>query len=141
MSAHHRRALIAAWLLLATQIVHGFIPAKTHHHSAVGPVVGLVFLAANVAAIVALHRRRAVGATLLRATSAAVIGGFVLYHALPWRTSFTRPYIGEPVGVPAWFGVGIVLAWATFAFVASRRSRRCAGEGFDPVFMCVADSC
>ena len=53
----HRRALGAAWVLLATQVVHGFIPSETHTHSVVGPVVGLVFLIATIA-IVGLARGR-----------------------------------------------------------------------------------
>ena len=111
----HPRALAAAWVLLATQVVHGFIPSKTHTHSVVGPVVGLVFLVATIGAIVGLSRGRSFAPRLLRVTGAAVAVGFVLYHVLPWKTPMTRPYIGEPVGVPAWFGVAIAVAAGIYA--------------------------
>ena len=111
----HRRALGAAWVLLATQVVHGFIPSETHTHSVVGPVVGLVFLIATIVAIVGLARGRSFATRLLRMTGAAIAVGFVLYHVLPWKTPMTRPYIGEPVGVPAWIGVAVAVAAGIYA--------------------------
>ena len=119
-----RTAQTAAWSLLAAQVVHGFIPSKTSTHSVVGPIVGLVFLVATIVAIVGLHRRREFAVGLLRWTGGAVAIGFVLYHALPWKTPMTRPYIGESVGAPAWIGVAIAVAAGAWAVaICSGRSR------------------
>ena len=120
MNETPRNARAAAWTLLAAQVTHGFIPAKTHTHSVVGPIVGLAFLVATIVAIVGIYRRSAFAMGLLRRTGLAVAFGFVLYHALPWKTPMTRPYIGEPVGAPAWLGVAIAVSAGVWAATAAR---------------------
>ena len=101
MTAGRERA--AAWALIAAQIVHGIVPAPTSEHSAVGPIAGVLLLALSLAAVIGLVRGKHSAHALLGWTGFSVAVGFVLYHALPWHTPFTRPYVGEAVGVA---GVG-----------------------------------
>ena len=115
-----RSVIASGWALLATQLVHGFVPAETHTHSVVGPVVGLAFLVATIVAIVGLYRGDVRAAGLLRSTGIAVACGFVLYHVLPWKTPMTRPYIGERVGVPAWISVAFAVAAGIWAVTAAK---------------------
>lgn len=117
------RAELAAWVLVGTQVVHGFIPAETESEGYAGALGGLVLLVASLAAVYGLRTAKAWAPTVLMATGAGVAVGFVAYHATPVRSAVTNPYIGEPVGVPAWIGVAIAVASGAWAFVEGRRAR------------------
>lgn len=124
-----RRARIAAWLLIVAQVAHAITPSDTGEHSIVGPITGVVLLGLSVAALVGLKRGRQNADVLLGWTGFAVALGFVLYHASPWHSPFTRPYLDEPVGGPAWISVAFAIAagvWA--AFVGLSRARAHASE-------------
>jgi hypothetical protein len=45
----------------------------------------------------------------------------VLYHALPFRSPVTNPYLGEPVGPAAWISVALAVAAAGWAAVEGLR--------------------
>ena len=132
----HRRLQAAAWALLVLQVVHGLTPADTEAEGYVGAVGGLLLLVATMAAIVGIRSRRPWGAPLAGWTGLVVAVGFVLYHAMPFSSPVTNPYLGEPVGAPAWISVALCVAagaWAAYeGFTASRaadpagRDRRAA---------------
>ncbi len=108
MGNARNRMLGPAVVLLVTQVVHGAVPVdedKVESESAVGFYVGLLLLALTVAAIVGIVQRRPYGRPLAAWTGVAVAGGFVAYHAVPWTSVISNPYVGQPVGAPAWLSV------------------------------------
>ena len=117
---------LSAWLLVATQLVHGATPAHTGVHSVVGPVVGLVLLGASIVAIVGFRKGRPWARPLVGWTGVVLVVGFVLYHALPITSAATNPYFGKPVPVTAWVSVGSTIAAGAAAAALSfaDRSRR-----------------
>jgi hypothetical protein len=118
------RLLWATVALFVTQVVHGAVPVdedKTESESVLGLYVGLLFLVLTMAAVVGLVQRSSWGRPLAAWTGLAVAVGFVAYHAVPWSSPLTNPYLGEPVGVPAWLSV--IAAVAAGAW--------CAYEGRD----------
>jgi hypothetical protein len=122
-----RRARIAAWALVVAQVQHGIVPSETSEHSIVGPIAGVLLLGWSVAAVVGLQRSRPSAYKILGWTGFSVALGFVLYHASPWHSAFTRPYFGESVGVPAWISVGIAIAagiWAAIVGLGGARNDR-----------------
>lgn len=117
-----------AALLLVAQVVHGAVPVdedKVESESVLGLYVGLLFLVLTVAAVVGLVQRRPYGRPLAAWTGLAVAVGFVAYHAVPWSSAVTNPYLGEPVGVPAWLSViAAVAAGAWCAYEGRDELRR-----------------
>lgn len=116
-----------AVLLLFTQVVHGAVPvdeAKVESESAVGFYVGLVLLALTAAAIVGIVQRRPYGRPLAAWTGVAVAAGFVAYHAVPWTSAVTNPYLGQPVGVPAWLSVIAAVAAGAWCGLEGRNELR-----------------
>lgn len=110
--------------LVVTQVIHGAVPVDKDHTDSEGPlglIVGGIFLLLSVAAVVGLVQRRPYGRPLAAGTGLAVAVGFVAYHATPWANWFTNPYLGKPVGAPAWISVGLAVAAALW----------CAYEGRD----------
>ena len=106
--------------LLVAQVVHGAVPVdedKVESESVLGFYVGIAFLLLTAAALVGLVQRRGHGPRLAAGTGLAVAVGFVSYHAVPWSSPVTNPYLGEPVGAPAWLSViaavaaGVWCAW------------------------------
>jgi hypothetical protein len=125
--ARDRRLEVAAWALLITQIVHGFTPAHTHAESLFGPIVGLALVAATVAAIVGIRRGHPWSRMLTGATGLVVAVGFVLYHAVPFESPVTHPYMGKPVGAPAWISVVLTVGagcWAGYQGLGRARHER-----------------
>lgn len=121
------RLLLASVALLVTQIVHGAVPVdanKPESDSVVGFYVGLLFLALTAAAIVGLLLRAKWAPPVAAWTGLAVAVGFVSYHAVPWSSAVSNPYLGQPVGAPAWLSV--IAAVAAGAW--------CAYEGRDVIF-------
>jgi len=118
--------------LTVSQVVHAAVPVdenKAESESLVGPVVGLVLLGLSVAAVVGLVQRRPYGRPLAAWTGLVVAVGFVAYHAVPWTSVATNPYLGEPVGAPAWLSVAATVAaglWCAYegrTDLAGRRRR------------------
>jgi len=102
-----------AVLLLVTQVVHGAVPVdenKVESESALGFYGGILLLVLTVAAIVGIAQRRPYGRPLAAWTGLVVAAGFVAYHAVPWTSAVTNPYLGEPVGAPAWLSVAAAVA-------------------------------
>ena len=99
--------------LLVTQVVHGAVPVdeeKPESESVLGFYVGILFLLLTVAALVGLVQRRGYAPRLSAVTGLAVAVGFVGYHAVPWSSAVSNPYLGEPVGAPAWLSVAAAVA-------------------------------
>ena len=99
--------------LFVAQVVHGVVPvdeSKPESESVVGFYVGIIFLLLTAVALVALVGRRSFGRPLAAWTGLAVAVGFVAYHAVPWTSALTNPYLGEPVGAPAWLSVAAAVA-------------------------------
>lgn len=94
--------------LLVAQLVHGAVPVdenKVESESALGFYGGILLLVLTVAAVVGIVQRRPYGRPLAAWTGLVVAAGFVAYHAVPWTSPVTNPYLGEPVGAPAWLSV------------------------------------
>jgi hypothetical protein len=106
--------------LLVTQVVHAAVPVdenKVESESVLGFYVGIVLLLLTVTALVGLVQRKDYAPRLAAWTGLAVAVGFVSYHAVPWSSAVTNPYLGEPVGAPAWLSViGAVAAGAWCAW-------------------------
>lgn len=112
--------------LLVTQVVHGAVPVdedKPESESVLGLYVGLLFLILTLTALFGLLQRTGWGRPLAAWTGLAVAVGFVAYHAVPWASPLTNPYLGEPVGAPAWLSVAAAVAAGLW----------CAYEGRDAV--------
>lgn len=115
--------------LLVTQVVHGAVPVdenKAESESALGFYGGILLLVLTVAAIVGLAQRRPYGRPLAAWTGLVVAAGFVAYHAVPWTSPVTNPYLGEPVGAPAWLSVAAAVgagAWCAYEGRAELRRR------------------
>ena len=121
----------AAWALLVLQVVHGLTPADTEAEGYVGAVGGLLLLVATMAAIYGIRSGRPWAPALTGWTGAVVAAGFVLYHALPFHSAVTNPYLGEPVGAPAWISVAACVAagaWAASEARATTGSRLLTGS-------------
>ena len=115
--------VLPAAVLLVTQVVHGAVPVEEDNPegSALGFYVGILLLVLTVAAVVGLVQRRPYGRPLATWTGLAVAIGFVAYHAVPWTSPLTNPYLGQPVGVPAWLSViAAVTAGAWCAWTGRR---------------------
>lgn len=113
MGTGRNRMLWPAVALLVTQVVHGAVPVdenKPESESVLGFYVGIIFLLLTLVALVGLVRREAYGSTFAAWTGLAVAVGFVSYHAVPWTSALTNPYLGEPVGAPAWLSVAAAVA-------------------------------
>ena len=98
-----RRLLRAAVALVAIQVIHAAIPAKTSSEGSVGLVLGAIALAASVAAFFGLRSARTWARPLLGLTGASVAVGFLLYHSLPIHSALTNPYVGVTgIGALQW---------------------------------------
>jgi hypothetical protein len=120
------RIVPATAALIAIQVIHGAIPAKTDAEGYTGLVLGLVALIASIVALVGLVRGRSWARPLSGLTGVSVAVGFVLYHALPIHSLFTNPYFGtDNIGLLQWapviaaIGIGLWCGWE--AFMADRR--------------------
>jgi hypothetical protein len=97
-----QRLLVPAAVLVAVQVVHAVLPGPVEGGSVVGPVGGMVLLAAWVGA----WQGRPWARALLQWTGVLVAVGFLLYHALPVRSPLTLPYWGRrDVGWRQWLPV------------------------------------
>jgi hypothetical protein len=117
---------------VAVQVIHAFVPAQTAAEGDLGSILGILALAASIAALVGVIQGREWGRRLLGLTGGAVAIGFLLYHALPIRSSLTNPYFGEPeVGLAQWapvIGAIVIGAWCVVAARARPQPRRSPGQ-------------
>lgn len=106
--------------LVAAQVVHVVVPVdadKPESDSPLGLIVGALFLVLSVAALIGILQRRPYGPPLGAGTGLAVALGFIAYHSVPWTSAVTNPYLGHPVGAPAWISVGLAVGagfWAAY---------------------------
>jgi hypothetical protein len=112
--------------LIAIQVIHAAIPAKTDAEGYTGLILGIVALIASIVALVGLRQGRSWARSLSGLTGVSVAVGFVLYHALPIHSYFTNPYFGtDNIGILQWtpvvFAVAIGLWCGWEAFVAPTR--------------------
>jgi len=117
------RLELSAWALAVFQVVHGFTPADTEAEGYVGLVGGLALLVASLAAVYGVRTGKPWAPALTGWTGLTVAVGFVLYHAVPFHSAVTNPYLGEPVGAPAWISVALAVAagaWAAFEGLGRR---------------------
>ncbi len=118
--------------LVVAQVVHAAVPVdpdKAESESWVGFYGGVLLLLLSVAAVVGLVQGRPYGRPLATWTGLVVAVGFVAYHASPWHSPATNPYLGEPVGVPAWLSVATAVgagAWCAYEGRAELRRRTAA---------------
>jgi hypothetical protein len=116
--------------LVVTQVVHGAVPVDENHAESegfTGLIVGGILLLLSVVAVVQIAQRRPSGRPLAAWTGLAVAVGFVAYHAVPWTSVLTNPYLGEPTGAPAWATVFLSVAAGLWCAVEGRdavRARR-----------------
>jgi hypothetical protein len=104
--------------LVAVQVIHGAIPAKTKSEGYVGLVLGAIALVASIAAVYGVRNDRPWGRRLLGLTGASVAVGFLLYHTLPIHSAVTNPYVGErTIGALQWapvIGAIVIGVWAAW---------------------------
>jgi hypothetical protein len=126
MPTRGRERRVAGIALVGVQVIHAAVPAETDAEGYLGAILGVLALLASIAALVGVVRDREWGRKLLGVTGAAVAVGFLLYHALPIRSGFTNPYIGEPaIGVLQWTPVIGAIVIGVWCIVAARpRSQR-----------------
>ena len=118
--------------LVVTQVIHGATPVDKDHVDSEGPlglIVGGLLLALSVAAVVGLVQRRDYGRPLAAWTGLAVAAGFVAYHASPWANWFTNPYLGKPVGAPAWISVALAIGAGIWCAYEGREVLRARVSG------------
>lgn len=116
-----RTIAIVGWVLVATQVVHGVVPAETDAEGVVGFYTGIVLLLGSLVGASAALLGRPWSIPLLGWTGLVVAVGFVLYHVVPVSSPATNPYIGEGVGVAPWLSVvACVAAGAWCAALAFR---------------------
>ena len=112
------RLFLACLALTAAQVFHGAAPgAETEGGSAVGFYGGILLLLAALVATVGAAFKARFAARLAVITGSIVAVGFVLYHALPFKSPLTNPYWGESVSAIAWSSVFVSIAagaWAAY---------------------------
>lgn len=99
--------------LLVAQVVHAVVPVDPdmeQSESVLGFYLGIVLLLLTTAAVVGIAQHRTYGPRLAAWTGLAVAVGFVAYHAVPWSGPISNPYVGQPVGAPAWLSVAAAVA-------------------------------
>jgi hypothetical protein len=109
--------------LVAAQVVHGAVPVDEDHVDSEGPlglIGGALLLALAVAALVGILQDRPYGRPLAARTGLAVAAGFVVYHAVPWTSWLTNPYLGKPVGVPGWISVALAIGAGVWCAAVGR---------------------
>jgi len=120
------RIVPATAALIAIQVIHAAIPAKTDAEGYTGLVLGIIALIASITALVGLRQEKPWARPLSGLTGLSIAVGFVLYHALPIHSYFTNPYFGtDNIGILQWtpvvFAIAIGLWCGWEAFVAPNR--------------------
>ena len=109
-----------AGALVVTQVLHVLAPIdadKPESESWLGLPVGGLLLLMSTVALVGIVQDRSYGRPIAAWSGLAVALGFIAYHAVPWSSAISNPYLGEPVGPWAWgsvilaVGAGFWCAW------------------------------
>ncbi len=114
--------------LVATQVIHVLAPVdedKPESESWLGLPVGGILLLLSVIALVGILQHKSYGRPIAAWSGLAVGFGFIAYHAVPWSSVISNPYLGEPVGPAAWASVLLAIAaafWAAYEGRAEIRS-------------------
>ncbi len=127
MAEARDKMLWPAAALVAAQVIHAAVPVDENHpesESWVGLIGGLLLLALAVAAVVGILQHRPYGRPLAARTGLVVAVGFVAYHASPWTSAVTNPYLGKPVGAPAWISVALAIGAGLWAAYEGRKELR-----------------
>ncbi len=98
--------------LVVTQVLHVLAPIdsdKPESESWLGLPVGGLLLLLSVIGLVGIVQGRSYGRPLAAGAGLAVALGFIAYHAVPWSSVISNPYLGEPVGAPAWISVALAV--------------------------------
>jgi hypothetical protein len=132
VATHLPRLTAATAALVVVQVVHGVAPSDGDDGSALGAVGGLALLAASAVALVGLLRGRPWGRTLAGWTGAGVAVGFLLYHALPFKSPLTNPYWGPDVSVSLAQWLSVLAAMAVGAWCAWKTRGSLAVSGDAP---------
>jgi hypothetical protein len=112
MAEQRDKMLWPAAALVVTQVVHGATPVDENHpesESLVGLIGGALLLLLAVVAVVGVVQRKSYGRPVAAWTGLVVALGFIAYHASPWTSPATNPYLGKPVGAPAWISVALAV--------------------------------
>ncbi len=99
--------------LVVTQVLHVLAPVdsdKPESESWLGLPVGGLLLLLSVIGLVGITQGRSYGRPLAAGAGLAVGLGFIAYHAVPWSSVISNPYLGEPVGPWAWISVALAVA-------------------------------
>ena len=129
MATKRDAMLWPAVALVVTQVIHGAVPVDENHpenEGYTGLIVGGILLLLSVVAVVQLTQQRGSGRAIAAWTGLAVAVGFVAYHAVPWTSVLSNPYLGQPVGAPAWItvvlsvGAGLWCAWEGRALIGTK---------------------
>jgi hypothetical protein len=135
MATKRDTMLWPAVALVVTQVVHGAVPVDENHpenEGYTGLIVGGILLLLSVVAVVGILQHRSYGRPIAAWTGLAVAVGFVAYHAVPWTSVLSNPYLGQPVGAPAWItvflsvGAGIWCAVEGREVLAAKLARKTA---------------
>jgi hypothetical protein len=98
--------------LVVTQVLHVLAPIdsdKPESESWLGLPVGGLLLLLSVVGLVGIVQDRPYGRPLAAGAGLAVALGFIAYHAVPWSSVISNPYLGEPVGPAAWTSVALAV--------------------------------
>ena len=101
-----------ATALVVTQVLHVLAPIdsdKPESESWLGLPVGALLLLLSVIGLVGIVQGRSYGRPLAAGAGLAVGLGFIAYHAVPWSSVISNPYLGEPVGPWAWISVALAV--------------------------------
>ena len=115
--------------LVVTQVLHVLAPIdddKPESESWLGLPVGGLLLLLSVVGLVGIAQRRSYGRPIAAWSGLAVGLGFIAYHAVPWSSVISNPYLGEPVGPAAWISVALAVAagfWCAWEGRAELRQR------------------
>jgi hypothetical protein len=116
--------------LVVTQIVHAAVPVDENHAESegfTGLIGGGILLLLSVVALVQIAQHRPSGRPLAAWTGLAVAVGFVAYHAVPWTSVLTNPYLGKPTGAPAWATVFLSVGAGLWCAVQGRTAIQARG--------------
>ena len=122
------KMLWPAAALVATQVIHVLAPVdedKPESESWLGLPVGGILLLLSTIALVGIVQHRSYGRPIAAWSGLAVALGFIAYHAVPWSSVISNPYLGEPVGPAAWISVILAVGagfWTAYEGRAEIRS-------------------
>jgi hypothetical protein len=75
---------------------------------------------------VGIAQHKGYGRPIAAWSGLAVALGFIAYHAVPWSSVISNPYLGEPVGPAAWASVILAIGagfWTAYEGRAEIRAK------------------